>query len=52
MLPRRTLSQTYNDISRMKITKEEQWTHEQYLVVGEEYMTFAVIVNILQPQTF
>ena len=43
-LPRRTLSQTYNDLATIKITKEEHWTLEQYFVVGEEYTTFAVIV--------
>lgn len=45
MLPRRTLSQTYNDISRIKITKEAPWTMEQYFVVGEEYTTFSVIIG-------
>jgi catechol O-methyltransferase len=45
MLPRRTLSQTYNDLSRIRISKEEQWTMEQYFAVGEDYTTFAVFVS-------
>ena len=44
MLPRRTQSQTYNDLARIKIMKNEQWTLEQHFVVGKEYTTFAVIV--------
>lgn len=45
MLPRRTLSQTYNDLSRIRISTEEQWIMEQYFAVGEEYTTFAVIIS-------
>jgi catechol O-methyltransferase len=45
MLPRRTLSQTYNDVSRIKITKDKPWTMEQCFVVGEQYTTFSVIIG-------
>lgn len=45
MLPRRTLSQTYNDVSQIKITKEASWTMEQCFVIGEEYSTFSVIIR-------
>ena len=45
MLPSRTLSQTYNDVAQIKITKDTPWTMEQYFVVGEEYTTFSVIIG-------
>lgn len=45
MLPRRTLSQTYNDIARIRITKDAPWTMEQYFVAGDEYTTFSFIIG-------
>jgi catechol O-methyltransferase len=44
-LPKRTLSQTYNDVAQIKITKEAPWTLEQCFVIGEEYTTFSVIIR-------
>lgn len=45
MLPKRTLSQSYNEISQIKITKEAPWTMEQCFVVGEDYTAFSVIIS-------
>ena len=44
MLPRRTLSQTYQHVSSMKITNESPWILQQY-VTGEEYCTHSVVVK-------
>jgi hypothetical protein len=44
MLPRRTLSQTYQHISSIKVSKEEPWILQQY-VTGEEYSTCSIIVD-------
>jgi hypothetical protein len=44
MLPRRTLSQTYQDVSRIKVSKDEPWILQQY-VTGEEYHTCSIIAN-------
>jgi hypothetical protein len=44
ILPRRTLSQTYQDVSRIKVSKDEPWILQQY-VTGEEYHTCSIITD-------
>lgn len=44
-LPKRTLSQTYNSISRIDITQSSPWTLEQDTDDLEKYSTFAIIVK-------
>jgi hypothetical protein len=44
MLPRRTLSQTYQQVSSIKVSKDEPWILQQY-VTGEEYHTCSIIVD-------
>ena len=44
ILPRRTMSQTYNHVSALKISNSSPWVLQQY-VNGEEYCTHAVVVN-------
>jgi len=45
LLPQRTVSQTYNEISRMKITQTTPWVLEQYIEGLEKYTTFGVVVQ-------
>ena len=44
VLPRRTLSQTYQDVSRIKVSKEEPWILQQY-ITGEEYHTCSIVAD-------
>jgi hypothetical protein len=44
VLPRRTLSQTYQDVSRIKVSKEEPWILRQY-ITGEEYHTCSIVAD-------
>ena len=44
LLPRRTLSQTYNHISSLKIGEKAPWILQQY-ISGQEYCTHAIVVN-------
>ena len=44
MLPRRTLSQTYNHVSTIKISKDQPYVLQQY-ITGEEYKTCSIIVD-------
>ncbi|KIW22373.1 uncharacterized protein PV07_12263 [Cladophialophora immunda] len=45
VLPRRTLSQTYNTVSQMAITSTVPWKLEQDVNGLERYHTFAIIVR-------
>ncbi|KIX96303.1 uncharacterized protein Z520_08081 [Fonsecaea multimorphosa CBS 102226] len=45
VLPRRTLSQTYNTVSQMAITSTVPWKLEQDVNELERYHTFAIIVK-------
>ncbi|OAL39218.1 hypothetical protein AYO20_01536 [Fonsecaea nubica] len=45
VLPRRTLSQTYNTVSQMAITTTMPWKLEQDVDELERYHTFAIIVR-------
>lgn len=44
MLPRRTLSQTYQHVSSIKVSKDEPWILQQY-ITGNEYRTCSIIVD-------
>jgi catechol O-methyltransferase len=44
VLPRRTLSQTYNHVARLSISKSTPWILQQY-IKGEEYCTHAVVID-------
>ena len=44
MLPRRTLSQTYNHVSTIKISKDQPYVLQQY-ITGEEYKTCSIVVD-------
>ncbi|MCJ1286756.1 hypothetical protein MMC26_006102 [Xylographa opegraphella] len=44
MLPRRSVSETYNHLSRVPISKEKPWVLQQY-IQGEEYCTHALVVR-------
>ncbi|MCJ1411445.1 hypothetical protein MMC19_005534 [Ptychographa xylographoides] len=44
ILPRRTVSETYNHISRIPISREKPWILQQY-IKGEEYCTHALVVD-------
>ena len=44
LLPRRTVSETYNQVSTLSISKDKPWVLEQY-IQGEEYCTHALVVN-------
>lgn len=44
VFPRRTLSQTYQDVSRIKVSKEEPWILRQY-ITGEEYHTCSIVAD-------
>lgn len=43
-LPRRTLSQTYQYVSDLSISKKTPWLLQRY-ISGEEYVAFAAVVN-------
>lgn len=43
LLPRRTVSETYNHLARVPISKEKPWVLQQY-IQGEEYCTHALVV--------
>lgn len=44
VLPRRTLSQTYNHISRLSISKSTPWILQQF-IKGEEYCTHSIVID-------
>jgi hypothetical protein len=44
ILPKRTLSQTYNHVSRLSISKSTPWVLQQY-IKGEEYCTHSVVID-------
>ena len=44
ILPRRTLSETYNHISNIAISSEKPWVLQQF-IHGKEYCTHALVVN-------
>ena len=44
VLPRRTMSQTYQHVSDLKITKTTPWVLQQY-IKGQEYCTHSIVVN-------
>ena len=44
LLPRRTLSDTYNHVSKIPISDHKPWVLQQY-IRGEEYCTHALIVR-------
>ena len=44
LLPRRTLSQTYDHISRIPISSEKPWVLQQF-IKGQEYCTHSLIVE-------
>ncbi|MCJ1479725.1 hypothetical protein MMC13_008411 [Lambiella insularis] len=43
LLPRRTVSETYNHLAKVPISKEKPWVLQQY-IQGEEYCTHALVV--------
>ncbi|MCJ1289891.1 hypothetical protein MMC34_001424 [Xylographa carneopallida] len=43
-LPRRSVSETYNRLSRVPISKEKPWVLQQF-IQGEEYCTHALVVR-------
>lgn len=44
VLPKRTLSQTYNHVSRLSVSKSTPWVLQQY-IKGEEYCTHSIVVE-------
>ncbi|KAL9098896.1 MAG: hypothetical protein Q9163_005523 [Psora crenata] len=44
VLPKRTVSDTYNHVSRIRINKEKPWVLQQY-IKGKEYCTHALIIQ-------
>lgn len=44
LLPRPTLSETYQHVSNLKISRDKPWVLQQF-IPGEEYCTHALIVN-------
>ena len=44
ILPQRTLSQTYNHVSRIPISDQKPWVLQQYIGGGMEYCTHALII--------
>ena len=44
MLPQRTLSQTYQAVSSIKVSKDEPWIMQQY-VTGQEYQTCSIVID-------
>ena len=45
LLPRRTPSQTYNEISKLRIQKDTKWHLNQQIDNQEKYTTFALVVR-------
>ncbi len=43
-LPRRTLSQTYQHVASIKVTKDEPWILQQY-ITGQRYHTCSIVVD-------
>ncbi|KAL8697333.1 MAG: hypothetical protein Q9224_002372 [Gallowayella concinna] len=44
LLPRRTVSETYNHVSQIPISDQKPWVLQQY-IKGKEYCTHALVVN-------
>ena len=44
ILPRRTVSETYNHLSNLTISSQKPWVLQQY-IQGKEYCTHALVVN-------
>ena len=44
ILPRRSVSETYNHLSKVPISKEKPWVLQQY-IQGEQYCTHALVVD-------
>lgn len=44
VLPKRTLSQTYNHVSRLSISQSSPWVLQQF-IRGEEYCTHSIVVD-------
>lgn len=44
LLPKRTVSETYNHVSRIPISPEKPWVLQQ-LIDGKKYCTYALVVN-------
>lgn len=45
LLPRRTLSQTYNEVAKIKIRDDAQWVLERSLEGLQRYKTFSILAN-------
>ena len=45
VLPRRTLSETYNHLSTIPISDSKPWVLQQYIPGGKEYCTHALVVS-------
>ena len=45
LLPRRTLSETYNHIARLPISETKPWVLQQYVPGNREYCTHALVVR-------
>ena len=45
LLPRRTLSQTYNEVARYKVSDGSQWVLEQYVEGLQRFKTFSIIAG-------
>ena len=45
LLPRRTLSQTYNDVSKINMQQSTQWLLEQYIESMPRYTAFSLLLN-------
>ncbi|KAL8902555.1 MAG: hypothetical protein Q9207_004591 [Kuettlingeria erythrocarpa] len=44
LLPRRTVSQTYDHVARIPISNEKPWVLQQY-IKGKEYCTHSLVIN-------
>jgi hypothetical protein len=44
VLPKRTLSQTYNHVSRLSISESTPWVLQQY-IKGDEYCTHSIVIE-------
>ena len=45
LLPRRTLSQTYNEVARYKVSDSSQWVLELYIEGLQRFKTFSIIAD-------
>lgn len=45
LLPRRTLSETYNHVARLPISEAKPWVLQQYVPGKQEYCTHALVVH-------